>query len=197
MYIFKILLDSRMHHASVTLSDGTTFLIGGRQSPYFMCDQMIKLNLFISSDHQQCDSHTNSSLLNSFVEKSTENMSTQSNKNTELHSEKHVASKRTFSSNCLKEHNTEPKDAPPQYNDEMSNPGEPEAVICDKADGIGCNLSNKDTATSWPFQLGHVEVSIVSQKGFVPRERWRHAAVAVLVDGKFVQFYLMAKHDMK
>ncbi|XP_059175408.1 tRNA wybutosine-synthesizing protein 4-like [Physella acuta] len=179
---------SRMHHASVTLSDGTTFLIGGRQSPYFMCDQMLKLNLFISSDHQHCDSHTNSGLLNSFVEKSTENISTQSYKNTELHSEKHVASKRTLSSNCLKEHNTEPKDAPPQYNDEMSNPCEPEAVICcDKADDIECNLSNKDTdlsATSWPFQLGHVEVSIVSQKGFVPKERWRHAAVAVVVDGQ-------------
>ncbi|RUS78801.1 hypothetical protein EGW08_013451 [Elysia chlorotica] len=40
----------RMHHSSSTLSNGATILIAGRQSPYFMCNEMLKVTLKIADN---------------------------------------------------------------------------------------------------------------------------------------------------
>ncbi|KAK7488705.1 hypothetical protein BaRGS_00020002 [Batillaria attramentaria] len=44
---------SRMHHASVVLSDGQIMLCGGRQSPFFLCSQLLLLNLEVDTNSNQ------------------------------------------------------------------------------------------------------------------------------------------------
>ncbi|KAL8560391.1 hypothetical protein ACOMHN_006122 [Nucella lapillus] len=49
---------SRMYHSSVVLSDGRVLLVGGRQSPFFLCSQLLVLDLVMSSHTPGPDTHT-------------------------------------------------------------------------------------------------------------------------------------------
>ncbi|KAH9520200.1 Leucine carboxyl methyltransferase 2 [Bulinus truncatus] len=136
---------SRMHHTSVSLSNGTTYLFGGRQSPYFMCNQMLKVKLKLRSDNSK-HSYVGGSVSNGPDKPKMQNSDSVKN--------------------CPVEH------FPAAHHENCS------TADCD----MNC-ISSKSEFSS-DFDVGSIEVNIVSQKGQLPRERWRHAAVAVALDGK-------------
>jgi len=143
---------SRMHHGSAALNDGSIFLVGGRQSPYFMCDQMLRLRLHIDTS-------------NSF-----ENEQDQNIQQTDACKQ---GSNDNNSNNACEVNISDIKDNKDKY-------------FCNykTKDSTENNKSNADIHHTWKFDLGYLEVDIVTQAGDIPQQRWRHSLVTVTVNGQ-------------
>ncbi|BFZ01945.1 hypothetical protein BsWGS_04985 [Bradybaena similaris] len=161
---------SRMHHASVSLSDGTTFLVGGRQSPYFMCSQMLKICLDITPEHSNLpEKHDNPQ----FHSRDPENDAKQNQPSGVANSDSTMrangeASEGLHQSTILSESSLSSLSNSQAKEDLKRRP----EVTCHK---------NPDCDTT---DCEHVQISVIDQKGTVPRERWRHAAADVIINGK-------------
>ncbi|XP_055877981.1 tRNA wybutosine-synthesizing protein 4-like [Biomphalaria glabrata] len=145
---------SRMHHTSVPLSNGITYLFGGRQSPYFMCNQMLKLILTLDKHKQSCPGDIGRARGTS----------------SPIESDHLVTGNGTFQGGDLEQCN--------HSDDGQRNHSIDSIKHCDS----NCDCCN--STFSWDFELGTLQVNVVAHNGKQPRERWRHAAVAVITDGK-------------
>ncbi|CAL1526101.1 unnamed protein product [Lymnaea stagnalis] len=199
---------SRMHHASISLSNGTTYLVGGRQSPYFMCNQMLKLTLNINLEklqHSTSKEHVDAQdvVIDPAAVASKEsvmfaqqdgvqrrNGKTGGRRTKKCHRSDSEHSEDNQTQSYL---NSEQYQAKVQYTatprgDCQWDAYEHSRINCDTSDKLDYEhsiIENERLSTlTWTFELGSIEVNIVSQKGSVPIERWRHAAAAVFVDGK-------------
>uniref|UniRef100_A0A0B6Z319 tRNA wybutosine-synthesizing protein 4 n=1 Tax=Arion vulgaris TaxID=1028688 RepID=A0A0B6Z319_9EUPU len=193
---------SRMHHASVSLSDGTTFLIGGRQSPYFMCNQMLKICLKICLKHEQLSEISGEMHLE---ELNSHHLSTHSNKQqnkpvSDQRISKHVENRETSSltenvrnsttistSSEIELQQTELSDK--RFSSRESDiPGYDQTTCAELNDSCHSDVysltDEHDSVLSCTFDMGHVHISVVCQKGNIPKERWRHAATDVIINGQ-------------
>lgn len=192
-----------MHHTSVSFLDGTTFLIGGRQSPYFMCSQMLKITLKVNAQHkhfseadlqsQNVNSHLLCAKLND-TEKSArpivhENSNTFNLESTLLDVCESTALASETESYQDRDHTKDPNDINLIKIDCDHAVCTECSTVC-SGDDVGVlnsslnHKSNSHTVLSCTFDLGHMDISVVHQRGNLPKERWRHAAVVVIIDGK-------------
>ncbi|CAG5127201.1 unnamed protein product, partial [Candidula unifasciata] len=187
---------SRMHHASVSLSDGATFLIGGRQSPYFMCNQMLKICLNVvpeqgdltqkfedkhCSDHSADDNKQNLPPGVASNVRATGQSTGGSHQSSTL-TESSVSSQSTTDlTRELGDTHLEKPGCDSRTCDHVQS-----SFPCDSnLDPESAHQENgSDSDFSCSFHMGCVHISVVNQKGGVPRERWRHAATDVVINGQ-------------
>ncbi|GFO34240.1 tRNA wybutosine-synthesizing protein 4 [Plakobranchus ocellatus] len=175
----------RMHHSSVSLSNGSTILIGGRQSPYFMCNQMLKVTLQIDDD---CDSSQ------TFLNQPCNADCTQDKISSSLATERVCFSsegQRKTADDMLAK-NIKSQSSPNSNDVTTAKPGHsvPTAENCPASsfprDCEQLLNPNKSQHISQylNFEVGKVSIEVVHQKGVIPKERWRQASVAVVLNGE-------------
>ncbi|XP_005103732.1 tRNA wybutosine-synthesizing protein 4 [Aplysia californica] len=192
---------SRMHHVSASLRDGTVYLVGGRQSPYFMCSQILKLRLHISCDQpniscgesqnferapqesEEREIHSRNGLQNMNSEESHVAESKHCSKSEENYSEKpHADSCATVADSAI--------DLSKDICDLKICDSNVSAEINSRLGGSvgdggpGASNISSQFRQCWDFDLGQLEVDVVSQTGDLPQERWRHGLVTVDSHGK-------------
>lgn len=192
-----------MHHASVSLSDGTTFLVGGRQSPYFMCNQMLKICLDITPEHSNLPENRDNKQFHSHdPENDTKpnqpscvaNSGSTVRANGETSEGVHQSTILSESSLSSLSNSQAKEDLKRRREVQHKNP-DCDTTDCEHVQStFPCdfelelesvhheNSSYSDFSCS--FHMGHVHISVIDQKGTVPRERWRHAAADVIINGK-------------
>ena len=181
-----------MHHSSVALSNGTIILIAGRQSPYFMCDQMLKVTLHTTDDcGVSFQSQHSTSLFSSAecnISKEKFSLSKDSEKVLVTHAGNmdteecvQLSSSSSTSNDVQSNKSADVKAAAPVSNSEFDG-----ALQEHDKDRISSqSFEGHSLSQTLNFKLGSVKIEVVEQKGIVPRERWRHASVVVMHDGKF------------
>ena len=139
-----------MHHSSTTLSNGATILIAGRQSPYFMCNIMLKVTLQITENCDASSGFQNGH--NSLTSPSAQSVKRVSLPQENFNSEDDVISQ-SHSDNKISSQ----------------------------------SLESHNLSKTFDFKLGELTIEVVEQKGSVPRERWRHASVVVMHEGRYLK----------
>lgn len=190
---FFYFLDSRMHHSSVVLSDGRVLLYGGRQSPFFLCSQLLILDVCFNILQDDLSRHTNES-----VQCIPDSL--KSDKMTIVTS---VSPCSLEPSHCVKDHSSgrnrqfcEQLDTntghfrvdvhsvnTDQYTERDT------AQSLSKGDLIEKNsldfLMEKEEWTE--FSGGRLYCGVLRQSGDIPCPRWRHASTLVQIEGEITK----------
>ncbi|GFR79534.1 tRNA wybutosine-synthesizing protein 4 [Elysia marginata] len=185
----------RMHHSSVTLSNGATILMAGRQSPFFMCNQMLEVTLQITdngyestkSQRVQSSSNFSSPETSSSVPQESCSVPFSSVKRHDRSEDNMNTGEGLSQSDANLEDNGHSDECHSSLTTNVRQPHLVENVISqlpkEDKEPSQC-LESHNLSQTLRFKLGTLTIKVVEQSGNVPKERWRHSSVVVTHDGK-------------
>ncbi|KAK7110582.1 tRNA wybutosine-synthesizing protein 4-like [Littorina saxatilis] len=194
---------SRMHHSAIMLSDGRMMLCGGRQSPFFLCTQLLVFDLHIHADSSSvCEGqgHRQSAALQEGTGDRTggSNSAMQTNSNSGDHEKtngvRNDEDDKVRNGTCTSSDvNSTVAEGASICDTTHSNP----SVSENSTSSSSNNRPNRFNRTGsrdrqvlvtkaeelTNFEGGHVTCSVLKQSGDIPCPRWRHASALVNMKG--------------
>ena len=186
-----------MHHNAVVLAGGQVLVLGGRQSPFCICSQILLLDMCILNNDDSSKSLSKEKSFSNYMPMELGSFDTKC----DIDNIENCESRNEYvfpfhSDNCLLDHRDTlgsvlGNECESGGDDVVQSVSQPLTDCFSKANCLNVSALTIEHTETTHFDWGSLVCSVLHQSGNLPCPRWRHAATSVFLEGESENLYLL------